>query len=350
MVSLKCNKCGKEFNRTYNYNRHINRIKPCSKDVEKNTPDKSNKGCEFINNTPVQSKFSKKKEKNIQKTDNKILTPTIKKTKKNNKGITYKCSSCNESFGTKYTLNRHIVNRCTIKKSTSEKTMNTCKYCNRAFSNKYILKRHINYRCKVIKSIYRNKEELYQKLLSKMKTMEEQNKKLTNKLIVITNMDNSININNNKNSNNTINNINLVVFGNEDMESIGIDQIKKILNKGFMSVPQLTSEIHFNKNLPQFHNVYISNNRDKYAMVFNGSNWNLQEKQPIIDQLIEDKQDFLLEKYEELKDELPESTIRKFDRYIEQHMDNEVIEQNKKNIQLILYNCRDIPLKTKNLK
>lgn len=47
--------------------------------------------------------------------------------------------------------------------------------------------------------------------------------------------------------------------------------------------------IHFNKNKPQYHNVYISNNRDKYAMVYDGDIWKLVDSIEITNKLCDDK-------------------------------------------------------------
>jgi hypothetical protein len=48
-----------------------------------------------------------------------------------------------------------------------------------------------------------------------------------------------------------------------------VDEVyKKILNKGFKSVPTFVQYLHFNKDKPQNHNGYISNIQTNYAIIY----------------------------------------------------------------------------------
>jgi hypothetical protein len=101
--------------------------------------------------------------------------------------------------------------------------------------------------------------------------LKEQNKKILKleKQLCKTKI---INNQSNTNCNNTIhNNINFLAFGNEDYSFISEDKLKSLLNKGFDSVPKLIEYLHFNKNKPENSNIYISNIKDPYIMVFNGN-------------------------------------------------------------------------------
>ena len=70
--------------------------------------------------------------------------------------------------------------------------------------------------------------------------------------------------NNNKINNGTINNnIVLIGYGKEDLAKIDKKDILKSLKKGFYSTIQLTESVHFNPKYPEYHNVYISNIKDK---------------------------------------------------------------------------------------
>ena len=144
-------------------------------------------------------------------------------------------------------------------------------------------------------------------------------------------------------------NLALTFFGNEKMDALGKKRIMNIINQGYKAVPELTTNTHFNENLPEYQNVYISNMRDQYVMVYNGKKWNLEERNPVIEQIFTDKRDFLIEKYEELKSELPPHTIRKFDRFLRDQDDETVINDTKKEIQMILYNYKDLPIKTRKM-
>ena len=88
--------------------------------------------------------------------------------------------------------------------------------------------------------------------------------------------------------------------------------------------------------------------RDKHLQIYKNDQWVLEEKTPIIDQIFHDKKDFLIEKYDELRETLPVYITRKFDRFINDHEKKQVMLNTKNDIALVLYNKRDIVLATKN--
>jgi archaellum component FlaF (FlaF/FlaG flagellin family) len=148
------------------------------------------------------------------------------------------------------------------------------------------LTRHLKYRCKAKIENELKKEKIYQALLIKMekqnKEMQNQNKRIQiqndalikkiSKLETKMVQNNTNNTINNNNSNNNNINIKVVAFGKEDKDVLTDNEIFKILKRGFYSVPELIKAIHFNKDKPENHNVYISNMRDKYVMVFDQQN------------------------------------------------------------------------------
>ena len=95
------------------------------------------------------------------------------------------------------------------------------------------------------------------------------------------------------------------------------------------------------------HNVYIPNMRDKYAMTFNGNKWNLTNKEEIISQLFDDKNDYLEDKFRILSEELDKITKKKFNRYLDNNEKEEIINKIKNEIKLILYNNKNIPIETR---
>ena len=88
--------------------------------------------------------------------------------------------------------------------------------------------------------------------------------------------------------------------------------------------------------------------RDKHLQIYKGDQWVLREKTPIIEQIFHDKKDFLIEKYDKLRETLPVYVKRKFDRFINDHEKKQVMSDTKHDIELVLYNKRDIVLATKN--
>ena len=305
MSSYKCDRCNKVFNYKNDFRRHRNRKFPCKVvNVENYTSDM-------------------------------LLADEIK-------------------IGKKLHTNAH---KCTELHTNTQKFI--CNYCTKVFTRNSSLVRHIDNYCKARKDAEKQKEDIFNKLVEQMERQNEvieqmqkqildiqkENKELKRKLVI----NNTVNNTKNKNCNNTQinNNIQLVAFGEEDLLQISDDVSKIILNKGFMSVPRLVEHVHFNKNMPDNHNVYIPNMKSRYAMTFNGCKWNLLSKQQIIEQLFDDKNIFLEDKYKELQDALSSTTKKKFTRYVENYCEKEIKKNILDEIKLILYNNKNIPIETR---
>jgi hypothetical protein len=159
---------------------------------------------------------------------------------------------------------------------------------------------------------------------------------------------------NNSNSNNSIinsnnvNNITVVAFGKENIDSIDIKSITKAISAGFRSTIELTRNIHFNPNNPEFHNVYIPNMNNNCAMVFDGTNWNLTKRKEIIDDIYNDKKDFVEDNLEQFKNSLTQVKLNALNRWLAiEDDDDDIIKGIKKDIELLLYNNRNIPIETR---
>ena len=296
MVEYKCNKCCRTFNKKSNYNYHLKRKIPCQNIIIQNIPQIST----------------------LSSTQNSAILA------EQEEDTSHKCNYCNKTFSRSDSLNRHITNYCKIKKQQCDQ-----------------------------------KETIYQTLLKRLDIMETQNKELLNEVNKMKQENKNIVVNNTNNNtmNNTTNvaqlnqlnniNIKVVAFRKEDLSHITNEIYAKILNKGFKSVPNLVDCIHFNKNRPENHNVYISNMRDKHVLVYDGEDWKLKEKDEILQQLVDDKTEMLSEKFDELVDKLDEPTITKFKRFLDQKDDDKVISGIKNDLRLMLYNNRRVPEKTR---
>ncbi len=69
----------------------------------------------------------------------------------------------------------------------------------------------------------------------------------------------------------------------------------------------------------------------------------------VINQLFDDQRYFLIEKFEELFEQLDPVTIKKFQRFVDSEDDDEVINGLKKDLRCMLYNYKHIPEKTRKL-
>jgi hypothetical protein len=258
-------------------------------------------------------------------------------------------------------------------KKKENKVKYKCIYCNVSFSTNSNMNKHIKI-CKVKREQENQKEELLQKLIDEMnkkndqlvEQMDKQNKEMAemkkeiSKLLTVnkkcvqkigtqqnTTIENQQNNQNIQNIQINNNNIKLLAFGSEDMSYVVDEVYKKILNKGFKSVPTFVQYLHFNKDKPQNHNVYISNMQTNYAIVYDGEDWKLKERDSVLQQLVDDKTGILSVKFDELLDGLDEPTVRKFRRFIDESDENEVVSQMKNDLKLVLYNNRKIAERTK---
>ena len=116
----------------------------------------------------------------------------------------------------------------------------------------------------------------------------------------------------------------------------------KILKCGFMSVQEFITKIHFNKDHPENHNVYISNKKEWLASYYNGTEWVLDKNNEILDTLYDNSSYYLITKYDELTDELDEPTLTKFGRYKTACDDKKLTKNIKNAIKFILYNKKNI--------
>ena len=162
-------------------------------------------------------------------------------------------------------------------------------------------------------------------------------------------MTQNINIENNTNIVvNIINPFKINSFGQEDVGHISRDDYIKYMSTYFRGFLALIENIHFNKNVPENHNVYISNINSKYAIVYENSQWKLKDRDEVIDKIKSDKFNFLDKKVEEMNDELDTKTKHKFQDFRNKLIEFEESDINtQKDIKLMLYNNRHLTMKNR---
>jgi hypothetical protein len=151
------------------------------------------------------------------------------------------------------------------------------------------------------------------------------------------------------NNKGTINNttINVVAFGKENMD-FSIDEIGKLC-QGNKTVPNLINYMHFNESKPENHNVYMPNRKNKSEVfVHNGVKWMLADKKTTVEQLIDKGIEYVEGKMEELSTVISKSKYNAVERAIDAYNENEGDANNEankkitKDIELILYNNKDL--------
>jgi hypothetical protein len=176
------------------------------------------------------------------------------------------------------------------------------------------------------------------------------NKKLEEKDKQIDELIKKAGINNSTITQNIQNNIKVLAYKNTDMSKLTDKDILKCLNHSNMCVPHLIKMIHLDPEKPENHNVYISNLKNGYIMVYDGTKWDTKNRDEIIVDMIDDKQGLIEERIEiwiERGEKYP-SIMKKFERYLEKKENNKVINKIKEEIRLMLFNNRSL-IKTKEI-
>ena len=225
----------------------------------------------------------------------------------------YKCDRCGKEFTQKSNLTYHLNRKIQCPpKSTSLPPNSTniiqmpgkcelapkniCNYCGGIFSRSDALMRHLNSRCKVKKTNDAKMEEIMT-ILIELKESNKEMKDSNNVLIEDVKKLKEENakyksiINNTQNTQNNIHdntiNINIAPYGKEDLSYITKKDYDKIFMRANMSVPAFVEHIHFNQNKPENHNVYISNMRADYGLMYDGKQWAIHNKEDLLDNMYE---------------------------------------------------------------
>ena len=139
-------------------------------------------------------------------------------------------------------------------------------------------------------------------------------------------------------------NIKILAYKNTDISHLTDKDYIQCLNRSNMCIPSLIKKIHFNSKKPENHNIYISNIKNKYIMVYDGDKWNLSNQNETIDDLIDTNEFVIEQKLEEWLEngrEYPD-IMKKFNRYLEKKEKDEVKNAIKEEIKLVLYNNREV--------
>ena len=227
----------------------------------------------------------------------------------------FKCIDCNKYYASIRSLWNHnnkyykkldklnvsniSTNVSNISTNVSNQKIFNCKYCNKIFNHCSSKSRHeqtcnknnlINKELIELKkenNEIKNTIEELKKIIEKNckihpKTLQKINKQLIN--------NNINNITNNNTTNNITNNINntYVNFNNHIFYKniLSEKEILNILSKCVLSIEEGIKTVHFNKNYPEYSNIYVTNIKDDNAYVFDGVKFSVISKNDAIYDLI----------------------------------------------------------------
>ena len=137
--------------------------------------------------------------------------------------------------------------------------------------------------------------------------------------------------------NTTINHIQLLNYKDTDVSHLTDADYKKCIKKVCFCVMNLIEKVHYNPEKPENMNIYISNLKDKYLMVYEDGKWLLKNKKEI-NRLYEEKELMLEEWIEENKD--PEMD-KFFSRYLDLKKDNKTMLLIQDELKLMMFNQKD---------
>jgi hypothetical protein len=272
--------------------------------------------------------------------------------------MSFVCDECEKEFRSQQNLDYHIFKKA-CKISTCY-----CKYCNKGFTAKTNMYTHIRNSCREKKKEDDDRENILERLVKleeknkqlekdheEIEKLKKQNKKIVKeneKLKKIVKIDNSIKTNNINNGtiNNNNNNLNVILvgYGKEDMSKINKNDMLKILQYGYDSTLHLTNRVHFNPELPEYNNIYISNMKDKFAMMFDGKDWILTMKEDLIQKIYDDKRSYIETNLDDFVNSLTKDRINALKRWLDTADDHPRIKKIKDDITLMLYNKRRIAI------
>ncbi|MBI95542.1 hypothetical protein CL656_00100 [bacterium] len=207
--------------------------------------------------------------------------------------------------------------------------------------------RHIKYTCK------KNKDEDLQELVKLMnEKLQEQNSKIESMETQIekrdkqiTKLSQKLQINNIQNIQNNTNNNNIHVhlnsYKNTDLSVLKDDDFYECLKKYKNCVVKAIEKIHLNPEYPQNMNLYISNIKENYIMMYEDGKWTLKDRNKELQRIYTDKEEVLDDWVEEKKQVNPD-LIKMFDRYLEMKEENEtLIKDLLKDVKMMIYNQKD---------
>ena len=280
----------------------------------------------------------------------------------------YRCIACNFSTDHRPNFQRHLrtskhkkcssnvalcssdVALCSSNVAFSEenpspKKVYECKYCKKVLQHHTSLSRHIKYSCKQNKDedlkelarLFNEKEKKMNtndsELVQQMQKMQKQIDKLTNKLQI-----QNINKGTVNNTNNTIN-IQLLNHSDTDYSHLTPKDYLTCIKNCNYCVKSLIEKVHFNPEKPENMNIFLSNIKGNYVMVYKDNEWQIRNKQRQIDDLY-DSNEFVLETwYDEYKEKYPH-IINSFQKYLKNKDEDVVLNRVKDEILMMLYNNR----------
>lgn len=166
-------------------------------------------------------------------------------------------------------LTEEIILNNNESSSKSKKKEYNCSYCNKLSTTSSNNLRHM----KTCKVKIKNEEEkndtkniIIEKYQQQVEILQEEIKKLSSKANIVNNYYTQ------NTQNNIQQNIKINAFREENTDYLTPEYIMSIAKRGmYYAIPKLIEKIYFNENHPENQNVKITNERSKYAQIYDGT-------------------------------------------------------------------------------
>jgi len=255
----------------------------------------------------------------------------------------FRCNICNKNYSIQSSLCNHnkkfhsssvSSNVSNVSSNVSNSNINKCKFCSKYFNHRSSKSRHEKYcnqnnnnnKSEIIE-IKNMLKELLEKNCGLKPCMDLRSFKIHPKTLQKINKQLINNNTNNTTNNGTINNgpvINntYVKFGNEQLANLLTRKdMLNIINKKCLCLEESIKTVHFNKDLPEYNNIFITNMRDTIAYIFDGCKFILTSKDEVINNLYTSH----LENIEQFLDDnkIPENKYSKITKFLDSLNDEE---------------------------
>jgi hypothetical protein len=136
-------------------------------------------------------------------------------------------------------------------------------------------------------------------------------------------------------------------YGEENIEYLTEKSKEHIIKKCFKSIIALIEKKHFNHETPENCNLYTSNFNNGISHYYNGIKWISTKNKELIQELHDQNLEEVIEMFQELKElgKLDETTIKRFEYFIEEKNTDNNEKTRLHDIKLLLYNKREDVIK-----
>jgi hypothetical protein len=337
MKKFSCHKCQKEFNQKAHLENHLNKKNPCDEvEIKK-----------------LNFKDDDDKNKNINIIDAKKLKEYLDECK---------CGYCGKEFTRKSSALHHINNNCKKVKEIEEDRQNIFLELKKKEEEdqklkileeeNQKLKNMLNIKEKELEKKDKDKDlelKFQQKILELEKSINDlkKSKNTSSKILNSHNTDNSIK---NHIHDNNFNQQNIILnnYTADGMPNIPQNELLPLFKRGFQTPVELTKHFHFNPKYPEFHNIYIPRINEKHGMMYKENGWGLIDKNQLVDDLYENKRDYVIQNKETFYEKLNEHEKKRLNRWLNTDDDNdEAIINIKNDLKKLLYDKRHMAMEKK---